>query len=55
MSLVNESPGTFFKHFKLGNYSLKKLNSSIFNALNTHIFIKKLLFKTLKKCSGDIR
>ena len=44
-----------FKHSKLENYSLKKLNNSIFNALNTHVFIEKLLFKTLNKCSGGIR
>ena len=34
---------TLFKHSKLGgNYSLKKLNDSISNTLNTKNFIKKI-------------
>lgn len=30
---------TLFKHTKISNYSLKKLNILIFNVINTHIFI----------------
>jgi len=47
--IVNECFWALFKHTKLGNYSLKKSNSSISNILNTQVLIKKLLFKTLKE------
>jgi len=33
--LVNECHGALITHTKLGKYSLKKSNSSIFDALNT--------------------
>jgi len=45
--------GTLFKHFKFGNYFLKKSNSLIFNALNTHVFIKSYSYlRPLTNVSG---
>jgi len=41
--LLTSVSGTLFKQYKLGNYSLKKSNSSISNALNAQDFIKSLM------------
>jgi len=45
--------GTRLKDSKLSNYSLKKSNILIFNALNTRIFKNIYYFVVLKQCSGD--
>jgi hypothetical protein len=44
---------TFFINFKLKNYYLKKLNTTIFNLLNTQILRKILSFKTLNEFSRN--
>jgi len=41
---------TLFKHYKLRKYSLKKLNITISDALNTQTSIKTYPFKVLKEC-----
>jgi len=48
------APLALFKHFKLGNYSLKKSNSLIFNVLNTHVFIKSYYLRHLKSALGTL-
>lgn len=45
--LLTSVPRVLFKHFKRRNYSIKKLNILIFNALNTSIFKEKLRLKGL--------
>jgi len=46
--LLTSASGTLFKHSKLENYSLKKLNNSISNTLNAQVFIKSFCLKPLK-------
>jgi len=52
--LLRSAPMTLFKHSKLRNYSLKRLNCSISNALNTHIFIKSYYLRPLTSVSGAL-
>jgi len=52
--LLTSALGALFKHPKLGNYSSKKSNSSISNALNTQFFIKTYDLRPLKNASGAL-
>jgi len=51
--LLTSASGALFKHAKLSNCSFKMSKFSIFNALITQTFIKKLPFKDLSQCPGD--
>jgi len=46
--LLTSALRTLFKVFLLRNYSLKKFNTSIFDALNAQFFIKIYYLKFLK-------
>jgi len=45
---ANECPNDIFKDSKLRNYSLKKLNASISDAMNAQVCIKTYYLKSLK-------
>jgi len=46
--LLTTALRTLFKDIQLRNYSLKKLNISIFDALNAQIYVKTCCLKSLK-------
>jgi hypothetical protein len=50
--LLTSAPGALFKDPKFRKYFLKKSNLINSNALITRIFVKKLLLKVLKECTG---
>ena len=53
--MLTSAPGALFKHTKLGNYLLKKSNSSISKALNSQLFIFFFYyFRPLKSASGAL-
>jgi len=52
--LVNECPRALFKHSKISNYSSKKTNILISNALITCIFINTYYLWSLKSAPGAL-
>lgn len=52
--LLMSATKTLFKHFKICNYFLKKLNISISNVLTTHFFINTYYLQSLKSVSGTL-
>jgi hypothetical protein len=53
--LLTSAPEALFKHPKISNYSFEKSTVTIFNAFNTQLFIKNLLFKVLNECPRGTR
>jgi len=52
--LLTSISEVLFKHSKLGNYFLKKFNSSISNVLNSQLFFLNNYLRPLKNVSGTL-